>query len=144
MHTFVHLTSLQRYSDAALLLQRVLIGAFLIWGVWDNIVSAERMDEFVAFLTKFGFPAPALMARVSVWAQFFVGVSFITGFATRWAGVLCAVNFIVALVMVDRFGGLRAAFPSMCLVLIGLYLATHGAGRFSVDSRLMAKAGAHA
>ena len=88
MHTYVYLSSLQRYSDATLFLLRVLVGAFLIWGVWDNIVSRERMDEFVAFLTKFGFPAPAFMARLSVWVQFAVGLSFITGFATRWAGVL--------------------------------------------------------
>ena len=144
MHSFLHLPSLQRYSDGALFLLRLLVGAFLIWGVWDNLVSAERMEEFVAFLAKFGFPAPALMARVSVWAQFFVGVSFITGFATRWAGVLCAANFIVAITMVDRFGGLRGAFPSMCLVLIGLYLATHGGGRFSLDRRFAATAGAQA
>jgi putative oxidoreductase len=144
MHTYVYLSSLQRYSDAALFLLRVLVGAFLIWGVWDNIVSRERMDEFVAFLTKFGFPAPAFMARLSVWVQFAVGLSFITGFATRWAGVLCAANFIVAIAMVDRFGGLRGAFPSLCLVLIGLYLATYGAGRFSLDSRFATGAGARA
>ena len=94
------------------------------------------MDEFVAFLTKFNFPAPELMARVSVWAQFFVGISFTTGLLTRWAGLICAVNFIVAIAMVDRFGGLRGAFASLCLVLIGLYLATYGAGRISVDAIL--------
>ena len=38
--------------------------------------------------------------------------------------------------MVDRFGGMRGIFPSGCLVVIGLYLATHGAGRFSVDAAL--------
>jgi putative oxidoreductase len=144
MHTYLHLAALQRYSDAALFLMRALVGAFLIWGVWDNIVSPERMEEFVAFLTKFGFPAPAVMARLSVWVQFVVGLSFITGFATRWAGLLCAVNFIVAIAMVDRFGGLRGAFPSLCLVLIGLYLAAYGAGRYSIDSRFAANAGAHA
>ena len=141
MRTYLHLSSFQRYSDAALFLLRVLIGAFLIWGVWDNIVSRERMDEFVALLTKFDFAAPGFMARLSVWVQFAVGVSFITGFATRWAGVLCAVNFIVAIAMVDRYTGLRGAFPSLCLVLIGLYLATYGAGRFSLDSRFGASAG---
>jgi putative oxidoreductase len=144
MHPLVHLASLQRYSDAALFLLRVLVGAFLVWGVWDNIVSPERMQEFVAFLAKFGFPAPALMARLSVWAQFVVGLSFITGFATRWAGMLCALNFIVAIAMVDRHGGLRGAFPSLCLVLIGLYLASYGAGRYSLDARYAANAGGHA
>lgn len=134
MQNFISLSPLARYADATLLLMRIVIGAFLIYGVWDNIESEERMDEFVSFLTKFGFPAPSFMAHLSVWAQFLVGVSFITGFATRWAGLICAINFIVAIAMVDRFGGIRGAFPSMCLVLIGLYLATRGPGKFSVDA----------
>jgi putative oxidoreductase len=136
MPAWLSLSPLARFSDVALLILRISVGAFLVWGVWDNIISTERMDEFVAFLAKFQFPAPELMARLSVWAQFFVGVSFITGLLTRWAGLICAVNFIVAITMVDRFGGLRGAFASLCLVLIGLYLATYGAGRISLDAIL--------
>src|SRR5690606_19548765 len=131
-HDLVLLSPLERCADVVLLVMRVCIGAFLVWGVWDNIVSAERMDEFVAFLAKFGFAAPELLARLSVWAQLAVGLCFITGAFTRWAGILCAINFIVAIAMVDRFAGLRGAFPAACLVLIGAYLATRGAGRFSV------------
>ncbi|NLG75643.1 MAG: DoxX family protein [Xanthomonadaceae bacterium] len=133
----VYLPGAQRFGDGALLAMRIMVGAFLVWGVWDNIVSTERMQEFVDFLTKFGFPMPELMARVSVWIQFFVGLSFITGFLTRWAGILCMINFIVAIAMVDRFGGVRGAFASACLVAIGLYLATYGAGRFSIDTLLL-------
>ena len=136
MRTLIFLPLLERYSDAALLILRIAVGAFLIWGGWDNIASIERMNEFVSFLRKFGFPAPAAMARLSVWAQFFVGISFITGFATRWAGLICAMNFVIAIAMVDRFAGMRGAFGSLCLVLIGLYLATKGAGQLSADAVL--------
>jgi putative oxidoreductase len=38
--------------------------------------------------------------------------------------------------MVDRFGGIRGSFGSLCLILIGLYLATHGPGRFALDTFL--------
>jgi putative oxidoreductase len=134
MNSFFSLSFLARYADAALLLLRLVIGAFLIWGVWDNIASTAQMNEFVGFLRKFGFPAPELMAALSVWAQFLVGVALILGLATRWAGIVCSINFVVAILMVDRFGGLRNAFPAVCLVLIGLYLATYGGGRMSVDA----------
>lgn len=134
------LRELHGFADHALLLMRVIVGAFLIWGVWDNIVDATRMHEFVAFLQKFGFAAPELMARVSVWAQFLLGIAFVLGGLTRWAGVLCAIHFVVAIVMVDRYAGIRGSFPSLCLVLIGLYLATYGAGRFSLDRKLGADA----
>lgn len=136
------LDSMQRYADHALLVLRLFIGTFLIWGVWDNVVSAERMQEFVAFLTQFGFSAPTFMAPLSVWAQFLIGLAFVLGLFTRWAGIVCVINFTVAIVMVDRFAGLRGAFPSGCLIAIGLYLATYGAGRFSVDAILAGRSSA--
>jgi putative oxidoreductase len=140
MRAFVYLQGAQRFGDSALLALRLMVGSFLVWGVWDNIVSEERMHEFVSFLTKFGFPAPELMAPLSVWVQFVIGLSFITGFMTRWAGILCIINFVVAIAMVDRFSGIRGSFSSACLVAIGLYLATYGAGKFSLDSILTRRA----
>lgn len=130
------LTPLARYGDAALLVLRLLVGAFLVWGVADNLFNAERMREFAEFLDGFGFPAPQVMAPLSVWAQFLIGIAFIVGVLTRWAGIVCAVNFLIAIVMVDAAGGIRAAFPAASLVVIGLTLATIGAGRFSIDDLL--------
>lgn len=128
------LSSLSAYEDHALLMLRIGIGAFLVWGVSDNIFSAARMDEFSAFLQHHGFPYPDVLAPVSVWAQCLCGLGFISGLAIRWAGLLCAVNFIVAVVMVDGRAGIRSAFPATMLVLVGLYLASRGAGRFVVPS----------
>ncbi|MEG3180671.1 DoxX family protein [Sphingomonas sp. LT1P40] len=127
------LPGLARGGDVALLAARVAVGAFLIWGVWDNVVSADRMAEFRGFLAAKGFAMPGVMAPLSVYAQFLVGVAFIAGFATRWAGLVCAFNFVVALVMVDAALGIRAAFPAAALVLFGLIFATIGAGGISID-----------
>jgi putative oxidoreductase len=138
MRKFLYLSNAQRFADFALLLMRVFVGLFLIWGVWDNITDTARMQEFVEFLRKHGFPSPRVLAPLSVYAQLAIGVAFILGLFTRWAGILCVINFVVAIAMVDRFGGMRGIFPSGCLVAIGLYLATHGAGRFSFDTALKA------
>lgn len=136
MRDWLYLSEAKRFDDAALLLMRVVIGTFLVWGVQDNVLHAEHMDAFVGFLGKFGFPAPELMAPLSVWVQLIVGVCFVLGLLTRWAGVLCVINFIVAVAMVDRFDGIRGSIASVCLILIGVYLATHGAGRYSLDARM--------
>src|SRR5215217_1634252 len=141
MSDVIFLRNLSRHEDAALLALRVVVGAFLVWGVWDNVMSPSRMAEFAGFLGKHGFPAPTLMAKVSVYAQLAVGVAFVVGLLTRWAGLICAVNFIVAIVMVDRLQGIRGMFPSAALVLIDLYLATHGAGRYALDNAVGAPAG---
>lgn len=128
------LDPLARGADAALLAMRLGVGGFLVWGVWDNITSAEHMQKFVAFLKQFGFPYPELLAPFDVWVQFAIGVMFVLGLLTRWTGLLCAMNFVVAIAMVDHHAGFRAAFPSICLVLIGLVLATHGSGRYALDA----------
>jgi len=131
----LQLSELSKLEDAMLLLLRLTIGAFLIWGVWDNISDARKMAVFVAFLDGHGFPVPRFAALLSVYVQFFCGVAFLLGALTRWAGLLCAVNFLVAVAMVDYKLGVRGAFPATCLVLIGLYLAARGGGRFAIDAR---------
>jgi putative oxidoreductase len=138
MRNFVFLASAQRFADFTLLLLRIFVGFFLVWGVWDNVTSGERMQEFAEFLGKHAFPSPRLLAPFSVYLQLATGVCFVLGVFTRWAGFLCAIHFAVAIVMVDHVGGMRGIFPSGCLVVIGLYLGTHGAGKLSIDAALRA------
>jgi putative oxidoreductase len=138
MRKFLFLAPAQALGDFTLLLLRLFVGLFLIWGVWDNVTSSARMQEFAQFLAQHGFPSPPLMAPLSVYLQLAIGLGFVLGLFTRWAGIFCAIHFVVAIVMVDQAGGMRGIFPSGCLVFIGLYLATHGAGRFSVDAALRA------
>ena len=139
LRRLVLLEDLHGASDWAVLALRLFVGGFLVWGVWDNITSPARMDEFARFLRHHGFIAPALMARLSVWAQFACGIAFIVGACTRWAGLVCAFNFIVALWMVDAQNGMRAAFPAGMLVLFGLLMATQGPGKHSLDARGLAR-----
>jgi putative oxidoreductase len=136
MRKFLFLSQAQRFSDFALLLLRIFVGLFLIWSVWDHLSSPERMQEFVGFLEKHEFPSPRLLAPLSVYLQLAIGIAFVLGLVTRWAGIFCVITFVVAIAMVDRFGGVRGVFPSGCLVFVGLYLATHGAGRYSLDAAL--------
>jgi len=138
MRKFLFLAPAQSLGDFSLLLLRLFVGFFLVWGVWDNVTSAARMQEFAGFLAQHGFASPRLMAPLSVYLQLAIGLGFVFGLFTRWAGILCAIHFAIAIAMVDRHGGMRGVFPSGCLVFIGLYLATYGAGRFSIDAALRA------
>ena len=138
MRKFLFLAPAQRLGDFSLLLLRLFVGLFLIWGVWDNVTSSTRMQEFAEFLGQHGFPAPRLMAPVSVYLQLAIGLGFVVGLLTRWAGILCAIHFAIAIVMVDHHGGMRGVFPSGCLLFVGLFLATYGAGRFSLDAAVRA------
>lgn len=130
---------IQPAADIVLLLWRMAVGAFLIWGVSDNLGSARHMAEFSGFLGSHGFPAPAVLAPISVWAQALCGAAFALGVFTRAAGLVCAFNFAVALAMVDAALGVRAAFPAFMLLAFGLYLALRGPGRFSIDAQVLGR-----
>ncbi|MBP7705535.1 MAG: DoxX family protein [Caulobacter sp.] len=136
MRDFLFLPSLSRHQDAAQLALRLVTGGFLVWGVWDNVTSPADMAKFASFLAGHKFPAPELLAPISVYTQLAAGVGLILGLFTRWAGLLTVLNMLVAIAMVDRFGGIRGMWPAGALVLIGLYFATHGAGRFSLDGAI--------
>ena len=127
-------TAWDRFEPLTLLLLRLLTGAFLIYGTWDNITSAARMAEFVGFLRASGFPSPELMAPLSVWVQFGCGVAFVLGLLTRPAGLVCAANFTVAVAMVHWNQTFREWWPAIVLVALGLHFAARGGGRWSLDA----------
>ncbi|MFP7721764.1 DoxX family protein [Lysobacter sp. A3-1-A15] len=131
--------NLDRYShlsDATLMLLRVVTGAFLVHGTWDNVTSSERMQEFVVFLTQNGFAWPQLMAPLSVYAQSACGGLLVLGLLTRWAGLVVAFNFVVAVVMVHWQQDFRGWWPALVLVLLGLHFAAQGGGRYALDAVL--------
>jgi putative oxidoreductase len=125
-----------RYADLGLLLLRIATGGFLIYQSHDNVLSAERMQEFVKFLAHFHFVAPQLMAPLSVYAQFAAGIAFILGLFTRWFGLITCVNFIVAVWMVHSPDPFPTWWPALVLVFLGLYFGLRGSGRYGLDALL--------
>jgi putative oxidoreductase len=130
------MTDNERLADVGLLLLLITTGAFLIYQSHDNVFSATRMDEFETFMGQFGFAYPALLAPLSVYAQFTAGISFIVGLFTRWFGLITAFNFVVALWMVHWNDPVPQMWPAAVLIVLGLYFGLRGSGRFGVDAAL--------
>jgi putative oxidoreductase len=140
LREFAFLPRNARFADLGLLLLRIATGAFLIYQSHDNVFSAARMDEFVKFLTHFGFAWPELMAPLSVYAQFAAGIGFILGLFTRWLGLITCVNFIVAVWMVHWPDAFPTWWPALVLVFLGLYFGLRGSGRYGLDALLDGRA----
>jgi putative oxidoreductase len=140
MLALLQLPLLRLLAPVAMLSLRIYVGWFLIVGVWDNIISAERMKEFEGFLQTLNCPMPVIAAPVSVWAQFAVGVLLIPGLFTRIAGIVLAINFIVAVLLLAPTGASeRDLFPPAILIFIGAVFATVGASALSLDHILSGK-----
>ncbi|MGX7951600.1 DoxX family protein [Tsuneonella sp. HG249] len=133
------LNHLSRWSDLTLFALRALTGVFLVHETWDNVSSAARMAEFVKFLDQFGFPAPAVMAPLSVAVQFGCGVLLILGLFTRLSGLVIAANFVVAVLMVHFNEPFRGWWPALILVFLGLHFAAAGSGKFGLDAMFGSK-----
>ncbi len=128
--------SLARHPNAGLLLLRLVIGGHPAVMTWDNVTSWARMLEFRDFLAHHGFAFPLACAVVSVAAQFVGGLMLVVGLHARWAALVLAFNFVVAIVMVDAKAAYPAAFPALALVAGALCLAFTGPGRLSLDAWL--------
>ena len=130
------LPRLAALEDMGLLLLRWVTGAFLIYQSHDNVLSSARMDEFVQFLTQFGFVLPDLAAPFAVWCQFIAGIGFILGLFTRWLGLITMIQFIIACWMVHWPQDFAGWWPALILVFLGLYFAVRGSGRYALDPLL--------
>jgi putative oxidoreductase len=126
----------RKYRDYAAIFLRLLIGSFLIWGVQDNILSYERMQEFEHFLAAKNVPLPLIAAHVSAYAQFLSGLSILLGAFVRLTSLLLIINFIAALVIAHRGDTFAVMFPALVMLVSGFFFLFHGAARPSVDEAL--------
>jgi putative oxidoreductase len=127
---------LDRFAGFAPLPIRIFLGVFLIYMSQDNVFSGARMAEFERFLDAHGFPLPAVAARVSVFAQFLGGIMIALGAFTRWAALVIAVNFVVAIAGVHLALPVRTWLEPCAMLACALALVAGGAGRLSVDAWL--------
>jgi putative oxidoreductase len=133
---FLRFDFLKPYRDYAPIFLRLLIGIFIIHGVQDNILSAERMAEFEKFLAARGVPVTAAAARLSVYAQFICGVSILLGAWIRLTSVVFIINFICAIVIAHLGHSFQQLFPALMMIAAGLFFLFNGAGRLSIDALL--------
>ena len=137
---------------AAILLRLMAGGVFVSEGILKFVYSNQGVGRF----TKLGFPLPRLMATgIGTW-EIVGGALIMVGLLTRGAGVLFAIEMVVA-VLSTKIGlylgtsplPLPAALPQVGLwavlhesrsdwaqLLTSLYLVIAGPGLLSLDARL--------
>lgn len=124
----------------------------LYWG-WQYTQTGwgklRHLDHVAQFFSTLHLPAPALTAAFVSGLEFVGGILLIAGLATRFIGLLLAVDMVVAYLTTDltAFGTILsnpsnlyndAAYTFLFAALIALIF---GAGRFSVDYLIFRRKG---
>jgi putative oxidoreductase len=132
--SLLRLDAVARFAPWAPLVVRLFLGTFLIYMSQDNVFSSARMVEFERFLAQNGFPAPRLLAPLSVYVQFVCGILILAGLFTRWAALFIFVNFIVAIVGVHLKLPFRTFLEPTAMLSAALALFLGGPGRLALDN----------
>lgn len=119
-----------------LLVLRVVVGAIFVAHGAQKIFEYTLPGTTQSF-AGMGVPLPEIAAPVVAFVELIGGGMLVVGLFTRLAGILLAVDMVVALVLVHLPAGLwvtEGGYEFVALLgAAALALAFAGAGRFSVD-----------
>ena len=118
----------------------VRISMGLIFAVHGYQKFAGGIPGVSAFFAKVSIPLPGLMAPFIAVLELVGGILLVLGLATRWVGLLFALEMIVTTFWVQIPGrGWGASDLDRSLLAGGILLFLAGAGRAALDERLLEK-----
>jgi putative oxidoreductase len=130
---FLEFAFFKQRREYGVLFIRLIIGAFIVWGVQDNVFSSAQMEEFAHFLGAHGVPFPLFSAFLSAYTQFVCGILILAGAFVRLMSIPFIINFIAAIIIAHRGDTFRGMFPALLMIFVGLFFLFHGAGKPSFD-----------
>jgi putative oxidoreductase len=120
---------MRRWEGEAYALMRIMVGFLFLWHGVQKLLGFPPLPE--------GVVVPAFVTWIAGPIELFGGLLVMIGLQTRWAAFLCSGLMAFAywmghgthaLLPIVNKGELAVAY---CFVF--LYIAAHGAGRWSVD-----------
>jgi len=132
--------ALKAQSSVGLLLVRLMMAAILIVAGYSKFFLAG-LGKVADNFTGYGIPVPAVTAPFIAILELGGGILLALGLLTRYLGMLYTVEFIVAAyvkvaIIPPPGGGYTGGRLDMMLIVVAILLATHGAGRWSLDAKL--------
>ncbi|TGE22717.1 DoxX family protein [Hymenobacter metallicola] len=130
MTTRIFNTQHSTATDAALLILRVAIGA---WMLSKGLPKVEMLfsgpNTFPAVLGM----SSQLSLALTLLAQIIGSLLILAGAATRFAALILLVNMLVAVVVAHANDPFAKAEPALHFLLVYVVLLLTGSGKFSVD-----------
>ena len=115
-----------------LFVRLALAVVFIVHGWW----KLADMDATIAFMTMLGVPLPGVTAWVVALVELLGGIAMLVGFYVCIAGILLALDMLVALYLVHAANGFSVAKNGyefvFVLALVSLGVALLGPGKWSL------------
>lgn len=130
------MATLAGLADISYLLMRLMLGIVLTFHGYQK-VFVIGLNGVAGFFGKIGIPLSQVTGPFIGILELVGGIMIILGVFTRYLGAIFAIEFIVATyaawVLIGKgYGGSELEM----LILFGSFLlATHGAGKYSVDAK---------
>lgn len=122
------------YSDVALLVGRVILGAVLVAHGWPKLTGFKGT---AGWMESIGLKPGALFAGVAVLLEFFGGLMLIFGLFTQCVAALVVLGFIFIIAKVTFKKGLVGGYELDLLILgLAAVLWAVGGGAKSLDALL--------
>ena len=116
---------------------RLAVGVIVLVAGWAKFMVG--MDEVTASFAQMGIPAPGVTGLFVMLVEIVGGAPLILGIATRWIGLLFAIQFLVVTFYVKLPIGLAGARLDLMLLAGNILLFLAGPGRAAVDSLWLEK-----
>lgn len=127
----------QLHSTYFPFLARLFMGGLFVWAGAQQLIGFAGT---VQFIESVGLPAPTIATLISVVTHIVAGLALIVGYKTRWAAYWLGVFTIaVTLIFHTNFSDpVQAILFAKNLALLGglMYMASYGAGSWSLDQRM--------
>ncbi|MBI4159456.1 DoxX family protein [Candidatus Woesearchaeota archaeon] len=129
------LSKLDKYSTWAPLFLRLALGAVFIAHGADKLFGG--IPGTAQFFAGLSIPLPGIAAWVVALVEFFGGIALVIGLFTRYAGLLLAVNMLVALFTAHLKDGVFTNYELPMVLLAGaIALTLRGSGKLAIDNYL--------
>ena len=130
-------------NSIAPLLGRILISWIFLY---SSVGQVTQLSLNVSHVAAQGMPFPLMAIVTSIIIQFFGGLALLLGFKGRITGWVLFIFLIPTTLMLHKFWGAAARpgqeiqfFKNMAIMGGLLFVATFGAGAYSIDALLVAK-----
>jgi putative oxidoreductase len=137
---FLHINFLPRSADLALLLLRAWFGLAMIFlHGWGKVTNYSARSE--KFADPFGIGGPASLALV-IFSEVGCAALLVAGVYTRLAALVLAINMVMAFKIGHDLKLIGPGNGEVAFLFLAAFLALFlsGAGKFSVDAKIGARA----